>query len=161
MQKEQFSGAYLRAVCAVAGFSLAEPEVDDDSVDFLVAAAGGGRTTRRPRVELQLKSTARNLMRADGVHYPLKSKNYEDLRTPDVLVPRILVVVVLPEAVDQWISQSEEELALRHCGYWLALRGMPAEPGQTTFTVLLPRTQILTPDALQSMMLRIDAGGLP
>lgn len=47
-QKEQFSNAYLQAVASVAGYSLYKPNVDDDSVDWGIAASGGtGRILRR------------------------------------------------------------------------------------------------------------------
>ncbi|MGB3655945.1 MAG: DUF4365 domain-containing protein [Rivularia sp. (in: cyanobacteria)] len=56
-QKEQFSYAYLQAVTSVAGYSLYRPTVDDDSVDWGIAAKGIIGRIRAPRLELQLKST--------------------------------------------------------------------------------------------------------
>ena len=61
LQKEQFSNAYLQAVTAVAGYSLYKPFVDDDSVDWGIAAKGREGRIRSPRLELQLKSTSRNV----------------------------------------------------------------------------------------------------
>lgn len=40
-QKELFSEAYVRAVAAVGGFSVSQPEVDDDSIDLKIVARGG------------------------------------------------------------------------------------------------------------------------
>ncbi|MEG4093031.1 DUF4365 domain-containing protein [Microcoleus sp. Pol12B4] len=57
-QKEQFSNLYLQAVTTVAGYSLYKLFVDDDSVDWGVAAKGGTDPIRAPRLELQLKSTS-------------------------------------------------------------------------------------------------------
>jgi hypothetical protein len=160
-QKEQFSLAYLRAVAAVAGYALYRPEVDDDSVDWGLAARGDAGTTRRPRLEVQLKCTARDVMDAEHVRFPLKRKNYHDLRHDDLLVPRILVVVLVPPGVADWIRQTEEELAMRHAGYWVSLRGRPDLPNEETVTVQLPRAQRLTPVALQQIMKRINDGGTP
>ena len=56
-QKEQFSNVYLQAVTTVAGYSVYKPSVDDDSVDWGVAAKGATGPIRAPRLELQLKST--------------------------------------------------------------------------------------------------------
>ncbi len=55
-QKEQFSNTYLQAITTVAGYSLYKPSVDDDSVDWGIAARGilGGK--RSPRLELQPRS---------------------------------------------------------------------------------------------------------
>ena len=51
-QKEQFSHAYVRAVAAVAGFAVAKPEVDDDSVDLSIKSK---LHSVRPQVDVQLK----------------------------------------------------------------------------------------------------------
>ena len=48
-QKEQFSNAYLQAVTSVAGYSLYKPAVDDDSVDWGIAAKGIIGRIRAPR----------------------------------------------------------------------------------------------------------------
>lgn len=157
-QKEQFSVSYLRAVAAVAGYTLYEPTVDDDSVDWQIAARGTADTPRRPRVELQLKCSARDILRPETVRFPLEIKNYEDLRTDNLLVPRILIVVFVPRDVRDWIRHSEEELALRHCGYWSSLRGEPPVQNQGTITVSLPRSQQFTPEALKQIMKRINDG---
>ncbi len=37
-------------------------------------------------------------------------------------MPRILVVIVVPELLDEWIAQTEENLVMRRCGYWFSLR---------------------------------------
>src|SRR4051794_902475 len=104
-RKEQFSVAYLRAVSAVAGLALAPPNVDDDSVDWTVYATGQSGLPRRPRLDLQLKCTARDVLAEDAVKFPLKIKNYDDLRTDDLHTPRILVVLVVPEDMGDWLSQ--------------------------------------------------------
>jgi len=54
-QKEQFSNAYLQAITTVAGYSLYKPSVDDDSVDWGIAAKGVLGRIRAPRLELQLE----------------------------------------------------------------------------------------------------------
>jgi len=101
-QKEQFSNTYLQAVTTVAGYSLYKPSVDDDSIDWGIAAKGVMGRLRSPRLELQLKSTSRDVLDDNQLRYPLKIKNYNDLRLPDFVVPRILVVLVLPENLTDW-----------------------------------------------------------
>lgn len=91
----------------------------------------------------------------------MEIKNYDDLRTEDLLVPRILIVVMVPQAVSEWLRHSEEELALRHCGYWVSLRGEPPVQNRETITVSLPRSQQLTPEAVQQIMKRINDGEAP
>ena len=106
-KKQEFSKAYVKAVAAACGYATQEPSVDEDSVDLGLAARGGGGTVRSPRLDLQLKCTARHLVGDQTVNFPLEMKNYEELRPIDFLVPRILVVVVVPDDVGQWISHSE------------------------------------------------------
>ncbi len=40
-QKEQFSITYIRAIAAVACYSLYRPEIDNDSVDLGIISRGG------------------------------------------------------------------------------------------------------------------------
>ncbi|NJL28865.1 MAG: DUF4365 domain-containing protein [Thermoanaerobaculia bacterium] len=160
-QLEQFSLAYVRAVAAVAGVAVYQPSVDDDSVDLGLAARGSQGALRSPRLELQVKATGRDVLRHDGVHYPLRKKNFDDLRGSDFLVPRLLVVVVVPEKTVDWLDQSEEQLALRRCAYWLSLRDLPQRDIASTVTVFVPRSNLWTVEALSALMSRISRGEVP
>jgi len=160
-QKQEFSKAYVKAVAAAAGYATQELSVDDDSVDLGLAARGGGGTVRSPRLDLQLKCTARHLLGEQTLAYPLPLKNYNELRPVDFLVPRILVVVVVPDDLALWIKHSEHELLLRHCGYWFSLRGMAPTDNVTTVTVNVPRTQVFDVGAVSAIMQRISNEELP
>jgi hypothetical protein len=160
-RKEQFSNAYIRAVAAVAGFACYKPKPDIDSVDWCLATVGGKGTTRSPKVELQLKCTSRELFDDVCIKFPLKIKNYDELRFGNYQVPRILVVVAVPDDIADWLLHSEEELALRNCGYWVSLRAMDQSDNLETVTVHVPRAQQFTVDALTQMMERIGNGGHP
>ena len=160
-KKQEFSKAYVKAVAAACGYATQEPSVDDDSVDLGLAARGGGGTVRSPRLDLQLKCTARDVVGDETVNFPLEMKNYEELRPVNYLVPRILIVVVVPDDVAQWINHTENELLMRHCGYWYSLRGMPFSENTTTVTVNIPRTQVFDVPSVSEMMERISNGGLP
>ena len=159
-QKEQFSITYIRAIAAVAGYSLYRPEIDNDSVDLGILSRGGTGKIFSPRLELQLKCTARDVLEKNSIKYPLIIKNYHDLRI-NSLVPRILVIVLVPEKVTDWIKQTEEELCLRYCAYWISLRGMPDTTNTTNVTIEIPRSNQFTPDALQTIIQRISFGDLP
>ncbi len=161
MQKEQFSKAYIQAVAACAGFAWSTPSVDDDSVDMALHQTGGAGTIRSPRVELQVKCKAAIATVYGSIAHSIKLKNYDDLRAEDVLVPRILVVILVPEQLVDWLAHTEEELAMRRCGYWCSLRGLPASENATGQTVELPRSQTFTVQSLQAMMGRIGQGSLP
>jgi hypothetical protein len=160
-QKEQFSFAYVRAVAAAAQVVVNEQSVDDDSVDLSFQQKGGGGQVRSPRVDAQLKCTEIANIHQNHIAFPLKLKNYDELRPTDLLVPRILIVVTVPDDLATWLNHSEAELAVRKCGYWHSLRGLPATTNTTNVTVHLPRTNQFTVAELQKIMQIIRNGQMP
>ena len=130
MQKEEFSRAYVQAVAACAGFAWSRPSVDDDSVDMSLHQTGAAGTVHSPRIELQIKCKAAPTPDTESFSHSVKLKNYDDLRVDNVLVPRILVIVLVPDDVKDWLHCSEAELAVRRCGYWVSLRGSPASENE-------------------------------
>lgn len=161
-RQEAFSRAYVRAVAAAAGFRVqAGADPDDDSIDVTLAARGPGGTVRSPKLDVQLKC---QLGRPDAEPtwpYDLKVKNYNDLRHSDFQVPRILVVVAVPDDPAQWVEQDEERLLMRHCGWWVSLRGEPATTNTTTVRVQIPRVQCFDVAGLTALMDRLGQGGTP
>ncbi|HEX5446146.1 MAG TPA: DUF4365 domain-containing protein [Pirellulales bacterium] len=160
-RKEQYSHAFVKAVAAVAGFAWYKPSVDDDSIDLGLAQRGGGGTVRSPRLEMQLKCHAMAIPVEDSFPFWLDLKNYDDLRDERVEVRRILVLVLVPDNLAEYLGESEQELAMRRCGYWLSLRGFPPTENDTGQTVRIPRSQRFTVESLQGMMERISQGLLP
>jgi hypothetical protein len=159
-RKELFSKAYVRAVAAVAGCSVDQPEDDYDSTDLRLKARIIEGAVSYPQLDLQLKCTSRDVIDADCIRYPLILKNYNDLRI-NCQVPRILVVVLVPENIAEWLEQSEQQMSIRYCAYWVSLRGFPATGNIKSVTVELPRSNLFTVEAIESMMQRISQGGFP
>ena len=160
-QKQQFSFAYARAVAAVARVAVDQPSLDDDSVDLSFRQRGGGGIMRSPQLDAQVKCTEVANIQANHIAYPLKLKNYDELRPTDLLVPRILIVVTVPDDLVEWLNHSEQELAMRKCGYWVSLRGMAATANQANVTVHLPRVNQFTGAQLMQIMQRIGNGQTP
>jgi hypothetical protein len=158
MQKEQFSRAYVQAVAACAGFAWSIPSVDDDSVDLTLHQTGGGGTIRSPRLDIQLKCKANPTPAEDSFSFWLKLKNYDDLRDEHVLVPRILVVVLVPDLAADWLTHSEAQLVLRRCAYWVSLRGLPQTTNATGETISIPRSQLFDVRAIETIMTDIGGG---
>ena len=154
--KELFSRAYIHAVISAAGYTAEFHNANDDhSVEVMIKARGGPGPKLSPRIEAQLKATSRPVFNKSGthLHFPLKQKNYDDLRG-DNSVANILLVVVLPFAVTDWLTCSPEAVRLCHCCYWISLAGMPTTHNRTKTVVRIPRDQLFTPDALDDMMLK-------
>lgn len=159
-QKEQFSIAYLRAITAVAGFSVGSCEVDDDSVDVTIGSTGGAGTIRSPKIDVQLKCTERNVLKSDGVHFALKRKNFDDLRQPNVMIPRILVVLLVPPDLTEWLAETPEHcICLHRCAWWRSLLGEPDRSGVDKPTVVLPRDRMFTVASLRAMMQTVAERG--
>ena len=153
MQMEQFSLAYIRAVAARGGYQVTRPEPDLDSVDGILMSSEG----RRARIEFQAKATSRDVLKGENVHFRLPMKNYDDLRA-DTLAPRILIVVLMPRETERWLTQTRDELCLRHCGYWLSLEGLPAVPNTTSVTVPVPTSNVFDSSQLRDLMTKADIG---
>lgn len=160
-QQEQFSRAYVAAVAAVAGYAVNPIAVDIDGIDLTISSRGGGGVVRSPKLDVQIKSETSGKPGKLPWKYPLKVKNYDDLRPEDVSTPRILVVVAMPKDASDWLRQTPSELCLRHCAYWTSLRGEPATKNTATVTVSLPKNQKFSPQALGTIMMRIGQGQLP
>ena len=123
IQKEEFSYAYIYAVVSAAGYSfqIANRPLDIGGIDIIISGEEQEYSLYPPRLEVQVKSTSTAVPDNEFIRYPLKLKNYNELRKSKTLVPKILVIILLPDNPQEWVNQSEEELCLRRCGYWLSL----------------------------------------
>lgn len=161
IQKEEFSYAYLYAVISAAGYSFQKSSrpTDVGGIDIIISGIETEYSLYPPRLEIQVKSTSTDVVSEELIRYPLKLKNYNELRKSKTLSPRLLIVVLIPENPNSWIQQSEAELCLRHCAYWMLLQGMPETPNTDNITIYIPRQQIFTIDTLKTLMQRIETGG--
>jgi hypothetical protein len=113
---------------------------------------------------VQLKCTARGVLTTEQLTYQIKLKNYDDLRYNDYQVPRILVLVTVPNDVNSWLNQNHDQLVLCHCGYWLSLRGMAAvysDAEDPRVTIRLPRSQQFTVASLKELIATVGRGEKP
>jgi Domain of unknown function (DUF4365) len=154
-QQECFGDTFLLAVAGVAGCAVSLRRPDDDSIDWTLSC----RLSRRPKVDVQMKTWTGDDGSSDPIRFPLKRKNYDDLILTDVLAPRILVLVMIPQDIEEWIASSVEQLVLRRCGYWVSVAGQPQSDNEASVTVSVPRANVLTVNALQGLMQRINEGG--
>ncbi len=158
IQKEQFSKAYVSAVAAQAGCNMARPDIDDDSIDVLLMAKDlRGCVRTRAQIDIQLKCTASCSLDKHDISFALPLKNFNDLRV-DVIVPRLLVVVCVPQDCDDWTVQSEHELILRHCAYWYSLFDVAETDNTSTVTVHIPKKNIFSVEFLKTAMHKVANG---
>lgn len=155
-QKERLSLVYVKALAARAGFTTSEPDLDRDSVDLSIHTDG----PQHPSLILQLKATTTlNAPQNDRFSFPLRIKNYNDLRGTSQ-APRLLVVLELPQDESFWMMVTPEELILRRRAYWLSLQG--GEYGKVsnkqTITVHIPVGNVLNVETLHTLMERSRKG---
>jgi hypothetical protein len=103
-------------------------------------------------IDVQLRSTTRAIVRDDVIAYDLDASTFEYLRRGPVSRPRILVLMVMPEAAGEWVDQDETELRLRRCAYWLSLRGAERSSATSSVRISIPRANVFDAVALTRLL---------
>jgi uncharacterized protein DUF4365 len=155
--KEMFSIAYVRAVASVIGCNVGRQDVDEDSVDMTLSMTIKTGRIHAPKIDLQLKCTSKSSIKNGGILFRLKEKNFDELRDSECLVPRILVVTLVPDNPSEWIEQDHDRLLMKKCSYWFSLKGM-AKPSTSSVSICIPDSQAFTSKALLEMMEKISKG---
>ena len=152
-RKERFSLAYINAVATYADCDVIEPRVDRGSVDGILK-----RTTIEEVIGFQAKATSQDIMGSDDehLHFPLPIRDYDNLR--NAARPFMLIVVLLPDDERQWLTQTQDELCLRYCGYWLSLEGWPETGNTDNVTVSIPAANIFGRSQLTDLMDKASRG---
>ena len=123
---EQFQIAFIKAMAATCHFMTQEgPTPDRNSVDFCVISnrvipeAGGSIDGE---IKLQLKTTITPKFNKNHslLKYSLSIKNYNDLIGKRV-IPKYLVVMVIPDKPSQWLGEFTNGLFSAGCCYWVNL----------------------------------------
>lgn len=160
LRQEALCRAYVRAVAAQAGVICGGTE-NDLGFDLLLRSVeihGQQLWDSGPQIDVQLKSTTRANIREDAVAYDLEVRAYNILRQVNVSRPRILVVLVLPDEEGEWLDQTEDALIVRRCAYWMSLRGSAPTTAQASIRIPIPRANVFSVQALQSLMDRARRG---
>jgi hypothetical protein len=155
----ELSYAYLHAVATRGGFSCSytHRHLDAAGVDAQVQEDGRLLTPESTlasfTLDVQLKATRKVPVEQEGkFSFSLEVPQYNRLRDTRHGLPRILVVLYLPQNSDDWLRHSEEALIARRCAYWVCLRGESASPNEKYQTVYIPRRQVLSTESLIALM---------
>lgn len=161
IRKEEFSYAYIHAIASTAGFCI-QPKprpMDGAGLDVMIETPGAlaEGVVSFPKIEAQVKCTATKATITEStINFPLEIKNYNTLRQPDPLVPQILILVIVPEILENWIEITEPETTtVRKCAYWLSLKGREETSNTNNITVPIPRSNLLTPESLAGLMSKV------
>lgn len=162
--ESELSYAYLHAVASHAGFvcevsgRLSDKQGIDARLGVYEVFPNGILTDFS--IQVQLKATVKTpAISTDGISFgKLSIDQYDDLRSTSLESQRILVVLFLPEAPEEWLRCTEQELILKRCAYWVSLRGAPPSTNPVSQTVYLPVGNILSAGALRDIASRVSRG---
>lgn len=158
-RQEALCRAYVQAVAAQAGVGTSRP-TPDYGIDLSlrnIEQRGSRHLDTRLQVDLQLRSTTRFNITETAVSYDLDVRTYDFLREKSA-IHSLLVVLVLPDEETLWLSQSPDELIVRHCAYWLSLRGVEPVIATSSVRIAIPRVQVFSVQAVRAIMDHLQRG---
>jgi hypothetical protein len=160
---EMLQDSYLRAIASAAGCSMSKPD-PDDGIDWTLTHTSDAHVLDSEiDLKVQLKSTSKvSANPSNGfVSISLDNDRFLLMSRQPVIINRILIAMIIPDGVADWVSADHDLLSLRHCSYWINMSGMSPADGQKSTTVRVPTSQIFDDVALCDIMSRIGAGGVP
>lgn len=159
-RQEQYSLAYIKAIASVAGYSVDDVSVDEDSIDLTINQRADPNSDGEDyplleglRVQLKCTYSHQPNPETNCIHIDISRKNYQDLRRPKTVIPRILVVLYTPREFDGYLRHIDLSMELLNTAHWLSLQGWePLPEGQNSKTVQVPLNQKFTVSSLRQMM---------
>ncbi|NEQ69240.1 MAG: DUF4365 domain-containing protein [Symploca sp. SIO2D2] len=153
-KKEEFSYGYIQLICSISGCSVEKSgrARDNSGIDVTIIASDEIGDIDSPRIDAQVKCTTLAKENNDVVKYPLKVENYNKLINLKCFVPQILIIVLVPQNIDNWLEISEKETIMKKCGYWISLKGKEQTNNKKTVTVEIPKENLFTPEAISKLM---------
>jgi hypothetical protein len=162
-RQEDLSFAYISAVAAKAGYNCHRMGGHDYGIDLEIGSVeqiGQNRIDLGHRLHIQAKASHNFTTSNDDdcIRYDLKIGAYNALISEDRGTPAILVLYCMPNDEEDWLSVYEEYTTLRHCGYWISLRGMSVSTNKITHRIKIPKEHMFTDMSLKNIMDRIKRG---
>lgn len=162
--KSELSFTYVKAVASMAKMScdVTSRTNDANGIDAVIYARGDILPQKSLRNEIlinvQIKSTSKikiDFSRNEIAFFINSQKQYNTLVEERRMNPTILVVYCLPNNMQYWIQQSEQELVLHGGAYWTCLMGKEKTTNSSGETVYIPRNQLFTVKSLTDFACKI------
>lgn len=149
-----FGEIFVRALAVASGVTIAKSEPDVTGDDFTFGYPGTLGGISFPKVDVQVKSWSRPISDDRFWSYPMQVKHFNNLAGNTYLLPRFLVLVVVPDEPDQYAIGEHCRLVLRHSAYWVSLRSLSRldTTTKTKVTVKVPKTNLLTTTSLLGLL---------
>jgi hypothetical protein len=162
---EALQNGYLRAIAAAAGCAIAKPEPDTQGIDWDITHPSAHHTSDPlAQIKIQLKSTtqlAPSLLEGKR-DFPitLDNSHLKKLNPSPVTFVRLLVAMIIPGDMAEWVSSNGRALELRHCAYWVNLEGKEVT-GLRKTTVRVPMQNVFDDIGLCRIMRIVGTGETP
>lgn len=159
-RQEKLSIAYISAVAAMAGYMCQTIEQDygTDVEIGIIEQNGIERLDTGHRLSVQVKASYDYSISGSDIIYDLKVRNYNLLSMVDRGIPAILVLYCMPRNEGDWVAVDEESTILKHCGYWISLKGNSQSVNTSTVRIRIPKAQMFTESTLNVIMEQIKNG---
>lgn len=161
LRQEDLCESYVRALCAVNGYSITKEIPDNDGVDVTIKCKERPDSIcarRSPKLDVQLKSCYSNhiQLQEDGsILYDLEVKNYKQLIEADRMIPFILVVLHMHENEGLWLEHTLDYLKITKCAYWISLKGREDTDNTETIRIQIPAANVLSDQTLKDIMTKV------
>jgi hypothetical protein len=151
--KGNYAEGLVDAIILAAGLDPGSPR-KDIAIDRSIGTPGPRGSLRDPRIDVQIKCwTPTDPQDGPVWRYPLGRTAYADLAGEGFLVPRYLVLCIVPADPASYVSAGPAEVRFRYAVYWHSLRDLrPDRPPRGPIEV--PKVQLLTPDTLNALVER-------
>jgi hypothetical protein len=153
--KEAISRNFVHLIASRSGFKCGDL-LQDHGVDLVIRRAIARSQNGRTRylddgrsVDVQLKATTHGQLdfTAEAIKYDLAVKSYNDLvhrRNQGDLIPLILVLLVLPDDPNEWVTVSAEQLIVRRSAYWYRPQiGSSLSQNAATIRIDIPPSNVI------------------
>jgi hypothetical protein len=159
-RQEALCRAYIHAVAGHCGLTCSFRDFDYgiDMTVHHIKVVEGRRSETGYRLDIQAKASTSAMLTADSVVHDLETRAYNDLREEAGDVPRILVLLSMPDAEGEWLGFEEGGLLLRRCAYWVSLRGRPPTSNTDSVRITIPRVNVFSPAGLAALMVKVRVG---
>ncbi len=162
--EEDLSKAYVLAVGAKAGLIVRFTDGHDYTVDgslHEVSILNGKRHESGFSFEFQLKASKNCIVKESSIAYDFDADTYnylcERAKTKHT-TPIILLLLVLPENEEEWLSISTDQLILKKACYWMKIDGKFTENSETK-RISIPQEHLFDVSAVQTLISQIKTTG--
>lgn len=151
-----FGESFVRVLASAAGLTVAKEDLDTRGIDLTIGHKGKLGLRRHPNIDVQVKSWSQRIARERGGcwQYHLRTKHFNQLAGTDFMVPRFLVLVIVPDDWHDYAAHTPAVAQLKHAAYWTSLRDRAESEldPDGKVAVDVPVQNLLTVDSLHALM---------